>query len=245
MSAKRPSGGIRKAGSAVRAAGLLALIAVAFAPVHAPAQQPGMSAGSGSGVSLPLGGWVSGLSIGRAQIGIRDSLFPVAGATRSSLSEAGASAGYKLYGRYQFNRILALEGGYADLGNFDARRVITAPVPGSLSGDIRASASGFYMGAEGVVPLPNRFSLFGKLGTSYSTRTAYISGSGAVPPLFTPVELGPRRSEWNSKYGLGANYEMSNKLGLRFEYERSNTFGDGRTGEGNVGMWSLGLTKRY
>lgn len=245
MSGKRPSGGIRKAANAVRAAGLLALIAVAFAPAQALAQQQGTSAGSGTGVTLPLGGWHSGLSIGRAQIGIRDSLFPVSSVALTSLSEAGASAGYKLYGRVQFNRNLALEGGYADLGNFDARREITAPVFGSLSGNIRASASGFYMGAEGIIPLPNRFSLFGKLGTSYSTRTAYISASGAMSPLLTPAELGARRSEWNSKYGLGAHYEMSNNLGLRFEYERINSFGDGRSAEGNVGMWSLGLTKRY
>lgn len=72
-----------------------------------------------------------------------------------------------------------------------------------------------------------------------------ISTSGAVLPMLTPADLSPKRSEWNSKYGLGASYEMSNKLGLRFEYERINNVGDIRTGEGNVGMWSLGLIRRY
>ena len=224
---------------------LLALIAVAFAPVRALAEQQGTSGGGGTGVTLPLGGWYSGLSVGHAQIGIRDSMLSFTGATLSNLSEVGPGTGYKLYGRYQFNRNLALEGGYADLGKSDARRETTAPAFGSMWGNIGASASGFYMGAEGTVPLPNRFSLFGKLGTSYTTSTAYVSASGAVLPLLTPAELGPRRSEWNSKYGLGANYEMSSKLGLRFQYERINSFGDGRSAEGNAGMWSLGLTKRY
>jgi hypothetical protein len=72
-----------------------------------------------------------------------------------------------------------------------------------------------------------------------------VSTGGAVLPLLTPTDLSPKRSEWNSKYGLGASYEMSNKLGLRFEYERINSLGDGRTGDGNVGIWSLGLIKRY
>lgn len=222
---------------------LLALIAAAFAPVRALAQEQGTGGDSGTGMVLPSGGWYSGLSVGRSQFGIRDSILPVTGATLSNLSRDESSTGYKLFGGYQFNRNFALEGGYADFGRFDTQHEIAAPMLDSMSSNIRAS--GFYLGAVGVIPLPNRFSLFGKLGTAYSTSTMSISTGGAALPLFTPTDLGPKRSEWNSKYGLGASYEMSNKLGLRFEYERINSLGDSRTGDGNVGIWSLGLIKRY
>jgi len=221
---------------------LIASIATAFAPAKALAQQQG-AGGSETGMAARTGGWYSGLSVGRSQLGISDSVLPVTGAAALSLSTSESSTGYKLYGGYQFNRNFALEGGYADFGNFDARREVTAPVLDSMSSNIRAS--GLYLGAVGIVPLPNRFSLFGKLGTAYSTSTMSISTSGAMLPLATPTDLSPKRFEWNSKYGLGASYEMSNKLGLRFEYERINSLGDGRTGDGNVGMWSLGLIKRY
>jgi OmpA-OmpF porin, OOP family len=241
MSAKRSPGGA--AASSIGALLLLASIAAAMVPARALAQPQGAESGSGTGMALPSGGWYGGLSLGHSRLGIRDTLLPVTGSTLSNLSARDSGNGYKLYGGYQFNRNLALEGGYADFGRFDAQRDVGAPAFSALSSDARAG--GFYVGAVGVVPLPNRFSLFGKLGTGYTTGAASMSASGAGLPLLTPADLGQRRSEWNSKYGLGASYEMSSELGLRFEYERINSFGDGRGVEGNVGMWSLGLTKRY
>lgn len=221
---------------------LLALIAAAFAPASALAQQQGAGGDSGTGLVLPSGGWYGGLSTGRSRIGIRDSILPISGTALSNLTEDESSTTYKFFGGYQFNRNFALEGGYADIARLDTRREL-ATTPGSISSNIRAG--GFYIGAVGVIPLPNRFSLFGKLGTGYATNSGSMSPSGVALPLLAPADLGPKRSEWNSKYGLGASYEMSNKLGLRFEYERINSFGDGRGADGNVGVWSLGLTKRY
>lgn len=118
---------------------LIALISVALAPVRALAQQQGAGGESGTGMVLPFGGWYSGLSVGRSQFGIRDSILPVTGATLSNLSRDESSTGYKLYGGYQFNQNFALEGGYADFGKFDARREITAPALDSMSSNIRAS----------------------------------------------------------------------------------------------------------
>ncbi|MCX7142771.1 MAG: outer membrane beta-barrel protein [Proteobacteria bacterium] len=238
MSIKRSPGRFGNAAHSFGALTLLASIAVAWVPSPAMAQQQG---GSATGMALPSGGWYGGLSTGRSQLGIRDGILPVTGAKLSNLSGDESSTGYKLYGGYQFSRNIALEGGYADFSRLDKRRDLTETLLGSAPASVRAG--GFYLGAIGVVPLADRFSLFGKLGTGYSTSSASLLTGGAFLP--GPAELGPRRSEWNSKYGLGASYEMSHKLGLRFEYERINSLGDSRPGDGNVGMWSLGLTKRY
>lgn len=230
-----------KAANSLGAAFLPALLAALFTPALAHAQDT--DAAGGTGMTLPSGGWYGGLTAGRSQPGIRESLLPVTGARQSQLSENASAPGYRLYGGYQFSRNITLEGGYADFGRLDAQRESVAPMLGAASNTFRFSA--FYLGAVGIIPLPNRFSLFGKLGTSYGAGASSVSTGGVMPQLLTPADPIPRRTEWNSKYGLGASYEMSNKLGLRFEYERSNSLSDGRIGEGNVGMWSLGLTKRY
>jgi len=243
MSRERSPGGLGNTANSFGPAFLHALLAVACVPGLALAQARDAGAESSAGIALPAGGWYGGLSTGRSQLGIRDSLLPVTGARLSLLPADESTSAYTLYGGYQFSRNITLEGGYADFTRLEAQREIAAPMPGFVPNNFRASS--LYLGAVGIIPLPNRFSLFGKLGTAYTTSTSSFSASGVVLPQLTPADANPRRSEWNAKYGLGASYEMSNKLGLRFEYERSSIAGDGRIGEGNVGIWSLGLTKRY
>jgi OOP family OmpA-OmpF porin len=237
-------------GSAANSFGVLILtsmLAAALVPAQASAQPQSAGAESVTGAALPSAGWYGGISAGRSQAGIRESVTPVTGTAVSRLYADDSSSGFGFYGGYQFNRNFTLEGGYADSGRFDMRREIASPASAATGSGIRAS--GFYVGALGVLPLPNRFSLYGKLGTGYTTSAAtsaaFASASGAMQPMSAPADQVWRRTEWNSKIGLGASYEMSNRLGLRFEYERTNSMGYGGAGEGNVGMWSLGLIRRY
>jgi len=223
-----------KANHTARPFGVLLLIgsvAAAFAPAGALAQQRAGGAG-----------WYSGLSVGGSQIGMSNDILPITPATTpSSLTKDESSTGFKLFAGYRYNQNFALEGGYTDLGKFEARRDATAPV-GSISRNMRTS--GFDLAAVGIIPMQSGFSLFGKIGAMYTMTRSSISTSGALLPLPT-TDLSPKRSEWNPKVGLGAGYDFSNGLGLRVEYERVSNVGDARTGDGNIGMWSLGLTKRY
>ena len=245
MSKGRLTNGIGNRASALGSLHLIASIAAAFAPATALAQQQTEvgSGSNGTGIELRTGGWYSGLRVGRSQIGISDNSLAVTGAAASNLFTSESSTGYKLYGGYQFNRNFALEGGYTDLGRFDLGRDAAAPMLGSIASNIRSS--GLHLDVVGIVPLQNGLSLFGRLGTIYAMGNSSISTSVGAAPLLTLTDLNPRRSEWNSRYGLGASYDLPNNLGLRFGYERINNLGDLRTGEGNVGMWSFGLTKRY
>lgn len=241
MSKRRRGSSIGEPARASGALLLLASMAAAFAPAQALAQQQG--GGSGTGMDLRSGGWYSGLRVGHSQIGISDNMFPVTGATTPNLFTSESNTGYKLYGGYQFNRNVALEGGYTDFGKFDPGRDTATPALDSVSSNFRSS--GLHLDVVGIIPLHNGLSLFGRLGTVYTMGNTSISASGGAAPLLTLTDLNARRSEWNSRYGLGASYDLPNNLGLRFGYERINNLGDFRTGEGNVGMWSLGLTKRY
>src|SRR5689334_13483275 len=78
---------------------LLALIAAVFAPVTARAQQHGASvdASSGAGTATRTGGWYSGLSPARSQIGISGSSLPLVGAPAADLSGNEPNTGYTLY----------------------------------------------------------------------------------------------------------------------------------------------------
>jgi OOP family OmpA-OmpF porin len=247
-----------KANYTARPFGVLLLIgsvAAAFAPTGALAQQRAAGAAGGAGGAGGQGtgalaqqraagaGWYGGLSVGSSQIRMNDNMLPVGGATASSLAKDESSTGFKLFGGYRYNPNFALEGGYTDLGKFDARRDVTAPVVGSISRNMRMS--GFDLAAVGIIPMQSGFSLFGKIGAMYTMTRSSVSIGGALLPAPGFTEMNPRRSEWNPKFGLGAGYDFSNGMGLRLEYERVSNVGDAATGEGNVGMWSLGLTKRF
>src|SRR5262245_35020938 len=63
---------------------------------------------------------------------------------------------WKLGGGYMFMRYVGIEAGYAQLGE------LTASDPSPFN--VNISASGPFVAAIGVLPLGERFSLFGRLG---------------------------------------------------------------------------------
>ena len=105
------------------------------------------------------------------------------GVGRSSLDESGFDddTGYKIFGGYQFNKHVAFEGAYIDLGNFTS------------SSSSSVSVNGFQATALGMVPIGQKFRVFGKAGLFHNGGT-------------------------DLTYGLG--FEWGNKIGVRAEWER-------------------------
>lgn len=70
---------------------------------------------------------------------------------------------YKLFGRYQFNRNIALEGGYFNLGksSFTAN---TSPA-GTLAGETKVH--GINLDLVGTLPLTERLSALGRIGAQH------------------------------------------------------------------------------
>ena len=102
----------------------------------------------------PQRGWYAGISAGQSTADIDSaSVLPVIGATQSRVSTDDTDTGFKLYGGYRFNRHLAVEAGYADLGSFRATRTVTAPASGTLSGEFKVS--GIFGQAAGM-PVASR-----------------------------------------------------------------------------------------
>ena len=214
----------------------IASVAAAFAPAAVLAQAP---AAGGTGLALRSAGWYSGLSVRPDALGA--STPPLSAAMPSIVSGSEANTGFKIVGGYQFSRHFAVEGRLSDFGRSETLRDDTTPAFGSTPG----RSSGFRLDAVGIVPLRGGFSLFGKIGTLYSPARNFVAGGGLtqVPSFADP---NPKPFEWNARYGLGASYDVSSSTGLHFKYERASSYvGDARIGDANVGIWSLGLIKRY
>jgi OOP family OmpA-OmpF porin len=102
-----------------------------------------------------------------------------------------------LFGGYQFNRHVAVEGGYIDLGEIEPE-----------AGGAALEADTFHLTAVGTLPLTEAFSLYGKAGLhrwDADTSLALINGedSGTDPT-----------------YGIGAQYRVSKRFALRADVSR-------------------------
>jgi OOP family OmpA-OmpF porin len=181
--------------------------------------------------------WVLGVTSAYAdEMAPSSKNFYVLGAVGQSKWDLGDAGGvptvndtdtaWKLQLGYKFNRYLAIEGGYIDMGGFD--------MSGNRPSDgkpVRGTGSGYAVNvaAVGSLPLGDEFSLFGKLGL------AWVSGSGAVTVggVTTDSFSG---SETKANYGAGLNWDFSRELALRAEYERI---------QDNADIWSVGIAFKF
>ncbi len=120
---------------------------------------------------------------------------------------------FKLFGGYQFNPNFALEAALVDLGDVSYSGNFTGfpPLSGPVTGG-RVQNSGINLSAVGVVPLGERFVVFGKVGMFlwYSEATDVTNGFAT-------------RSEEDGadlSVGLGASVALGQRVSLRAEWER-------------------------
>lgn len=149
--------------------------------------------GTDSWDGINFDGWYAGLGVGQSKY--RD--YPAASASTRS-------EGWKVYGGYQFNKYLALEGGYVNLNDM---RAVNGPVRTSIATEAWA------LGAVLSYPLTNKFSVIGKLGA------AYMQGDTRTK---TGTALTVRTSDdgYEPNYGVGVTYAVFDNLNLRAEWER-------------------------
>jgi OmpA-OmpF porin, OOP family len=106
---------------------------------------------------------------------------------------------YRIFGGYKFHPNIAVEGGYAPLGE-------TSASLGAL-GNVTAEANAWDIEGVGSWGLGNNFSVFGKLGFY----NAEVKLGGIASGKKTTTDL---------LYGLGGQYDFNRNLGLRLEWTR-------------------------
>lgn len=138
-------------------------------------------------------GWYAGLGIGQS----RYRSYP-------ATSENGRTEGWKVYGGYQFNKYLALEGGYVNLNDVQG-------VSGNVRTDIATEAWTF--GPVLTYPVSNKLSLIARAGAAYMQGEVRTNTGTAVTRRTSDDGYEPF-------YGVGARYAVFDNLGVRAEWER-------------------------
>jgi len=185
-------------------------------------------------------GWYAGANIGQSRAKIDDARITaqmlVAPTTSVSIIDDNRDTSYKLFGGYRYNKNVAVEAGYFDLGQFGFTAT-TAPA-GTLTGKIKLK--GLNLDAVGTLPFTEKFSALGRLGLNYAqTRDSFI-GTGAA----TVLNPNPSKNQINYKLGAGLQYDLTQSLGMRVEAERYR-INDAVGNRGDVDMYSLGLVYRF
>jgi len=103
---------------------------------------------------------------------------------------------FKLFGGYQFNRNIAAEVGYTDLGK----------ATGTGGGEAKATA--WELSAVGSFPVWQQLSILGRLGLYYGE--GKLEGGG----------VSDKKNTTDLAYGLGVGWDFNKNLGVRAEWQR-------------------------
>ena len=140
--------------------------------------------------------------------------------------------GWKGFWGYNFNKYMAIEGAYVDLGEVDGDFTVTAPVPGV--GKSVIEVDGFTVLGIGQYPVLERVDLFAKVGAYFWDAEGRITlNSGMNEAAFETDEDGT-----DLVYGAGAVYEFTEHVAVRAEWERYSDVGDD---ENDVDFLSIGI----
>ena len=179
------------------------------------------------------------LAMAQAKGGASDLGFYAGASVGQSKADCDASGGscddkdtaYRVFGGYKFHPNIAVEGGYAPLGE-------TSATIGSSK--LTAEANAWDIVGVGIWPLGNNFSVLGKLGFY----NAEVKLGGPVSGKKTTTDL---------TYGLGGQYDFNRNLGLRLEWNRyskvkaPDATGGGVTvsGDADIDVLSVGALWRF
>lgn len=152
--------------------------------------------------------------------------------------------GYKLQAGYRFNRYIALEGGYVDLGKYNYKAASTAPV---ATRDVTVKADGWTLGAVGSLSVTDSLALIGKAGLVAYEMKHHCNGTGI--PCSNPDRS---KNDTSLYYGVGADWNFSGNWFARAEYEifqdignSLNSTGTTGTSKADIRMGSIGVGYRF
>lgn len=178
-----------------------------------------------SPVALAQGVYV-GAGVGQASYDVGDTTGIVAPRVDDS------DTGFKLYGGYQFTPNIAVEAGYADLGEARLAGIVLG-----IPFDSSFEASALYADVVGTLPLGSGFSVFGRLGVAMTFAELNVATAGGSASVDD--------DEGNVKFGLGAEFAFSRDVAMRLEWERYVDVGGDNTGESDVDLAGVSLNVRF
>lgn len=189
------------------------------------------------------GTWYLAVGFGASTTELYESLVDVIGPTTSTVTRDERDPGFKLLVGYAFSPHWAVEGGFAQLGEFTITRDVTAPAAGAATASLRVK--GWVIDLVGTAPLNRHFSVIGRVGVLLSEVRTFRAVSGPVT-LEPGLPTSGISDEANFKVGVGLQYEVSPKVALRAEWEHFYRVGDPAvTGELDINLVGGGVVLRF
>lgn len=122
------------------------------------------------------------------------------------------ATGWKVFGGYEFGNSIAVEAGYADLGNFDGSETF-----GGVIDELDVDISGIDLFVVGSMPL-GQVDAFAKIGVI--DWEVELSGSTTDPSIpGPPVTFREKIDGTDLAAALGLDYDVGNNFSLRGEVE--------------------------
>lgn len=181
------------------------------------------------------GGYL-GLGFGQSNIELNSTDFD-----GFTTDETGSA--FKIYGGQQFNKNLAVEIGYANLGKATGAGTFFDSTFGSLTASGSYEASALTVAAVGLLPLENSgFSLLGMAGLSVNR----IEGKLVVDSGFGSISDSVTKSKTDFYYGVGAKYAINKNFAVRVQYENFGKAGDEEQGtRSKLDLTSLNVEYKF
>jgi OmpA-OmpF porin, OOP family len=157
----------------------------------------------------------------------------------SSLDDSDTAFG--LGGGYQLNDHFAVEFVYVDLGSvgYQATATVTDGVDQAVADvSLESSASGPVVSAVGILPIGERFSVFGRVGL------ALLNADGKARITIDGVSQGASQSSQKTDpmYGVGAEYSLSKNFSIRLAWDRYLDVGtEDVSGDVDSDLFTLGV----
>jgi OOP family OmpA-OmpF porin len=149
-----------------------------------------------------------------------------AGGTFPGASCDDKDTSFRLFGGYQFNRNIAAELGYADLGKAKASAA-------GVSEEAKATA--WDLSAVGTFPVWQQLSVLGRLGAYH--------GEGKLSGV-----VSGKKNTTNVTFGVGAQYDFTRNLGVRAEWQRYSKLKfevSGASGDTDVDVLGVSVLWRF
>jgi OmpA-OmpF porin, OOP family len=152
-----------------------------------------------------------------------------------------SDTGFGLGGGYQLNDHFAVEFSYVDLGSVGYRATATVSdgvEEAEAEVGLESSASGPVLSALGILPIGERFSVFGRVGFSLLSAkgTARITLDGASDRVSQDAQKS------DPMLGVGVEYSLGKYSAVRLSWDRYFDVGtDDVTGDVDADMYSLGF----
>lgn len=185
-------------------------------------------------------GFYVGGGVGVSDTKFNSSDFSVGVATIRESKDRTDTA-WKLFGGYDFNKNLAIEAGYTDLGNPKYKYAGVGILAG-LSAQATADQTAWFVAAKGTLPISQQFNLFGKLGVT--SNHLKVSMSASLPGFSGSAS----KTHTDALIGVGAEYLVTKNVGIRAEYENYGRFGgdvQNSTGRTKADVWSISASFKF